>query len=150
MRNYLWEMSVAAFVKVTSDCENRDLINRFHFRGTDHYDARALRYDEIANTMAALSEHYKGLLSAARSQASNEFQNRGPPTDAEEQTARHLYHEAMITDGEIEKNRFFVETDVPPAETNGFLQKTVAMYRIALGWHATSCNARGRNLANQR
>ena len=50
--------------------------------------------------------------------------------------ARHLYHDAMITDGETEKARFMVETDILPAETDGFLQKCVAMYRIAQGWHS--------------
>ena len=103
-RNYLWNVSVAKFVKVIPDFENRDLIDRFHFRGTEHYDARALGYDEIANTMAALSEHYKGLLGDARAQASDEYENNGPPTDAEEQTARHLFHAAMIADGEIERS----------------------------------------------
>ena len=75
MRNYLWEMAVAKFVTMASDCEERDLIDRFRFRGTVHYDARALRHDEIANTMAATSEHYKRLLSAAKHEAANEYQN---------------------------------------------------------------------------
>ena len=42
----------------------------------------------------------------------------------------------MIRDGEIERDRFFVETDARLGQAaEGFLQKTVALYRIALGWH---------------
>lgn len=135
-RSFLWDMSVDRFVKIISEHEGRDLLNRFRCRGTEYYDARALRYNEISNTMAVLSEHYKGLLAEARSRACDEYQNSELPSETEEEMARHLYHDAMITDGETEKARFMVETDILPAETDGFLQKCVAMYRIAQGWHS--------------
>ena len=74
-RSFLWDMSVDRFVKIISEHEDRDLLNRFQCRGTEYYDARALRYNEISNTMAVLSEHYKGLLAEARSRACDEYQN---------------------------------------------------------------------------
>ena len=61
---------------------------------------------------------------------------QGQATEAEDEAARHLFHEAMIRDGEIERDRFFVETDARLGQAaEGFLQKTVALYRITLGWH---------------
>ena len=135
-RNFLWAMAVDRFVKIVSDNEGRDLLTRFKLRGTEYYDERAVRYSEISNTMTVLSEHYKGLLAQAKASACDEYGNNELPSEAEEEMARYLYHEAMMADGKAEKDRFMVETDILPANTNGFLQKCVALYRIANGWHS--------------